>query len=38
MKIQLKIDAAQQGGRVWALKVQKILSRMLCIAEEWLLF
>ena len=38
MQIERKIDAALPGGRVWALKVQKILSRMFCKAEEWLLF
>ena len=38
LQIQIKIDAALPGGRDWALKVQKILSRMLYTADEWLLF
>ena len=38
MKVQIKIDAALPGGRVWALKVEKILSKMPFKASEWLLF
>ena len=38
MQIERKKDAALPGGRVWALKAQKVLSRTLCKAEEWHLF